>query len=70
MVVSDATISMAIVKNAVSYRYACATGVSVFVDCGGLDFNVGTKTLKMTNVKVENTDTGSVLTMNGTVSWK
>lgn len=69
MVVSDATVSMAIVKNAVSYRYACATGVNVFVDCGGLDFNVATKTLKMTKVKVENTDTGSLLTINGTIVW-
>lgn len=69
MVVSDAAISMSIVKNAVPYRYACDSDFDVFMDCGGLDFDVQTRTLTMTNVTVENTDTASVLTLNGTVVW-
>jgi hypothetical protein len=69
MVVSNTVISMTVVKNAVAYRYACSSDVNVFMDCGGLDFDISRKTLTMTNVTVENTDTGSVLTMNGTIIW-
>lgn len=69
MVVSEAAISMAVVKNAVSYRYACDSDFNVFMDCGGLDFDASTKTLTMTNATVENTDTGGVLTINGMVVW-
>ena len=70
MVVSEAAISMVIVKEAVPYRYACDSDFTVFMDCGGLDFDVATRTLTVTNVTVENTDTGSVLTLNGSVVWK
>jgi len=69
MVVSEAAISMSIVRNATPYRYACDSDFNVFMDCGGLDFDVPTQTLTMTNATVENTDTGSVLTINGTVRW-
>ena len=69
MVVSKAAISMAIVKNAVSYTYACDSDFNIFRDCGGLDFDVATRTLNLNNVTVENTDTASVLTINGQVTW-
>ncbi len=69
MVVSEAAISMSIVRNAVPYQYACDSDFSIFMDCGGLDFDIATQTLEMTNVTVENTNTGSVLTIDGTVVW-
>jgi len=69
MVVSEAAISMSIVRNAQPYRYACDSDFAVFIDCVGLDFDAATKTLTMTNTTVENTDTGSVLTLNGTLAW-
>lgn len=69
MVVADSVISMTIVKDAMSYQYGCDSNFSTFIDCGGLSFDIPSQTITMNNVTVENTDTGAVLTMNGTVIW-
>tara|TARA_R110002110_G_scaffold330339_1_gene541592 strand:- start:6774 stop:7619 length:846 start_codon:yes stop_codon:yes gene_type:complete len=69
MVVADGNISLSIVRNALAYRYACDSRFAVFMNCGGLDFNVSSRTVTFNDATAENTDTGSVLTINGAVAW-
>lgn len=68
IVVSDGGVSMTILKEGIEYDYACSDTGS-FISCGNLTFNSSGKTATFNNVTVENTDSGSELTLNGTISW-
>lgn len=66
-------ISMTIVSNSTEFKYGCLTpsGSSGFVDCGtGLKVDKEKKEVVFEDTTVKNTDTGTILTMNGTVTWK
>ncbi len=65
-------ISMAIVKNGEDNKYACLTPVanSNFTACGaGFNMNKAKKEIVFDNTTVINTDSGTILTMNGTITW-
>lgn len=65
-------ISMTIVSNSTEYRYGCLTpsNSSGFIDCGvGLKVDKEKKEVVFKDTTVENTDTGAILTLNGTITW-
>ncbi|PQV46027.1 hypothetical protein CLV33_11178 [Jejuia pallidilutea] len=65
-------ISMTIVSNSTEFRYGCLTpsNSSGFIDCGvGLKVDKEKKEVIFQDTTVENTETGAILTMNGTVTW-
>jgi len=65
-------ISMTIVSNSTEFRYGCLTpsNSSGFIDCGtGLKVDKDKKEVVFKNTTVENTETGTILTMNGTITW-
>ncbi len=80
MVVSDAStetsdlkfISMTILKDGVEFLYACSTPVTTSGDCGGLDsieLDILSGTVTLNDTTVFNQDSGTVLTLDGTVTW-
>jgi len=64
-------ISMSIIVSGVKHDYACTTPVTVFIECGAnsITLNIVNKTVDFDNVIVTNTDTSTVLTMDGTLTW-
>ncbi|XMO86447.1 hypothetical protein AAFN75_16800 [Algibacter sp. AS12] len=66
-------ISMVIVKNGEEYRFVCASdynGGSDELDCGtGFNVDQDNNEVIFDDTTVENTETGKILTMNGTVTW-
>lgn len=65
-------ISMTIVSNGNEFRYGCLTpsNGSGFVDCGaGLVVDKANKEIIFNDTTVENTNSGAILTMNGTITW-
>lgn len=71
IVVGETNISMGIIANGVTRRYACSTGGVIFTDCGtGLNFDLAGKTVTFTDTTVINIDTDSILTLNGMVQWQ
>ena len=65
-------ISMAILKNGEDNKYACLTPVanSNFTACGaGFNMNKSKKEIVFDNTTVINTESGTILTMNGTITW-
>ncbi|WP_444994742.1 hypothetical protein [Aliikangiella sp. IMCC44359] len=67
MVVAKDMISMTIVREGTSYRYACAS--SVFTPCGDLVFDIDNRTATFNDATVINTSTDAILTLNGEVKW-
>ena len=68
----DKTISMTIVRNGQEFRHACSSPYQNFLtDCGdgfGVDFE--SKRVIFENTTVINTDDDTILTMDGTITWK
>ena len=64
-------ISMSIWVSGTKYDYACTTPVSVFIECGinSISLDIGNKTVTFDNLTVTNTDTSTVLAMDGTLTW-
>lgn len=64
-------ISMSIITGGTKLDYACSNPVSSFIDCGtnSIDLNIVNKTVKFSNAAVSNTATGSVLIIDGTLTW-
>ena len=78
MVVTDASstsgfkgISMSISVGGIRNDYACTTPVSTFIDCGinAISLDIGNKIVIFDNLIVTNTNTSTVLTINGTLTW-
>jgi len=69
IVVKDGAISMSIIVEGVPYTHACESEFNIFTDCGSLDINLNENKVVFNNSTVENTDTGAILTLNGTVTW-
>ncbi|WP_372752841.1 hypothetical protein [Mariniflexile sp.] len=69
----EKAISMAILKNGEEFRYVCTTPSetsSFDTDCGtGFSVDKTNKKVTFQNTTVINTDTGTILTMNGVVTW-
>ena len=65
-------ISMSIVVNGIKYDYACTSPVSTFIECGldSITLDIPNKTVSFNNVLVTNTNTSTVLTLNGTLNWQ
>lgn len=67
------SISMTIVKNGDEYRYVCSTpaiNAADDTDCGtGFSVNKVTKIVEFDNTTVINTESGTILTMNGTINY-
>jgi hypothetical protein len=71
IVVGETNISMGIIANGVTRRYACSSGGAIFTDCGtGLNFDLAGKKVTFTDTTVINIDTDSILTLNGMVQWQ
>ncbi len=70
LVIGTNGLSMTVVRGGVSYSYACEVTGQVFIACGDLVFDLPSQTATLTDVTVENTDTDSVLTLNGSVQWQ
>ncbi len=69
IVVKDVSISMSIIVEGVPYTYACESEFNIFTNCGSLDINLIENKVVFDNSTVENTDTGAILTLNGTITW-
>ncbi|MBU2920730.1 hypothetical protein KO504_05215 [Winogradskyella psychrotolerans] len=71
--VVDKTISMTILKNGEEYRYVCSTpptSAADNTDCGvGFSTDKVAKEVKFDDTTVINVDTGTILTMNGTINY-
>lgn len=65
-------ISMTILKDGVEFDYTCIAPSEPPADCGGLEavsLDIPSGTATLTNATVVNADSGTVLTLNGTVTW-
>jgi hypothetical protein len=69
IVVGADSISMSIVVNGTPFRYACVSGFNTFIDCDSVDLNLNENKIVFNNSTVENTETGAILTLNGTLTW-
>ncbi len=69
IVVKDGAVSMSIVVQGVPYTHACDSEFNIFTDCGSLDIDLNENKVIFIDTTVENTDTGAILTLNGTVTW-
>ena len=78
VVVTDATalsgfqgISMSVTVSGVQYDYACSNPVSVFIDCGNdaIILDIAARTVTFDDLTVTNTDTSTILTMDGMLTW-
>lgn len=70
---AEKTISMIILKNGEEFRYVCTSdfgGGSDDYDCGD-DFlvNQTTNEIIFSNTTVQNTESKTILTLNGTIAW-
>ena len=64
-------ISMSIIVAGTKLDYACTTPVATFIECGinAIDLDIANKTVTFDNATVTNTDTGTILTIDGTLTW-
>tara|TARA_R110002073_G_scaffold279026_1_gene443140 strand:- start:428001 stop:428534 length:534 start_codon:yes stop_codon:yes gene_type:complete len=69
IVVTQELISMVIVTNGVERRYVCDSKFNTSVTCGSITLDAQNKTLIFNNSTVKNTDTDTILTLNGTLNW-
>jgi len=69
IVVKDGAISMSIVVESLPYTHACDSEFNIFTNCGSLDLILNENKVIFTDTTVENTDTGAILTLNGTITW-
>ena len=69
IVVTKDLISMVIVTEGIERRYACDALFNTFITCESIILDNNINKAVFNNTTVENTDTGSILTMNGTVTW-
>ncbi|WP_339918420.1 hypothetical protein [Yeosuana marina] len=69
IVIKDGAVSISIVVQGILYTHACDSEFNVFTNCGSLDLILNENKVIFTDTTVENTDTGAILTLNGTVTW-
>ncbi|WP_339713311.1 hypothetical protein [uncultured Kriegella sp.] len=71
IVVGAGAVSMAILIDGTPYRYGCISegSTTAFSNCESFDFDIPGKKMVFSNTTVKNTDTGSLLTLDGTVTW-
>lgn len=64
-------ISMSIIVEGTKLDYACTTPVATFIECGinSIDLDIANKTVNFDNATVINADTGTILTIDGTLTW-
>ena len=64
-------ISMSIIVGGTKLDYACTTPVATYIECGinSIDLDIANKTVIFDNATVTNTDTGTILTIDGTLTW-
>ncbi len=68
IVVTKDLVSMVIITDGIERRYACDALFNTFITCGSITLDNKIKKALFNNTTVENTDTGSILTMNGIVT--
>ncbi len=64
------SISMTILVDGTSYKYACVSPESVFIGCSDVTINFEENKVDFSNATVENTTTNTILTINGSVTWE
>lgn len=69
IVAGEQVISMTIVTNGVQRQYGCDSTFGTFIDCNTINKNEELKEAVFTDTTVQNVETGSILTMNGTLRW-
>ena len=69
IVAGEQVISMTIVTDGVQRQYACDSTFGTFTDCNDISINEDSNEAVFTNTTVQNVETGSILTMNGTLRW-
>lgn len=69
IVAGEQLVSIVIITNGVETRYVCDSIFETSISCGSVSINKDDKRVVFTNTTVRNTETGTVLTMNGTLQW-
>lgn len=69
IVLGQELISMVIVVNGIERRYICDSLFETSIACGSIVLDAEAKQSTLSNVTVKNVETGTILTMNGTVNW-
>ena len=69
IVAAQGLISMVIVTNGIERRYVCDSKYNTSVTCGSITLDVQNKTVIFNNSTVKNTDTHTILTLNGALNW-
>tara|TARA_R110001583_G_scaffold60219_8_gene179033 strand:+ start:1072 stop:1608 length:537 start_codon:yes stop_codon:yes gene_type:complete len=69
IVAGEQLVSMILVTNGTERRYTCESLYGTSINCGLIQLDEDSKTVIFTNTAVENTETGTLLTLNGTVKW-
>lgn len=69
IVLGQELISMVIVVNGIERRYICDSLFETSIACGSVVLDAEAKKSVLSNVTVKNVETGTILTMNGTVNW-
>ncbi len=69
IVAGEKLISMVIVTNGIERRYTCDSTYESSIACGSIILNKDSKKAIFLNSTVKNAETGTVLTINGTISW-
>ncbi len=69
LVLAENAISMSIAKNGVANLYACDSSFNIYVSCGNASLDIASKKATFIDTTVENTETNTILELNGSVSW-
>lgn len=69
IVAGEEVISMTIVVDGVQRQYGCESNFGTFTVCGEISIDKNSREAVFTDTTVLNIDTGTILTMNGTVQW-
>ena len=72
IVVGAGAVSMAILVDGTPYRYGCISdgSTTTFSNCDLFDFDISEKKMIFSDTAVKNTETGALLTLDGTVTWE
>ncbi len=69
IVAGEQLVSIVIITNGVETRYVCDSIFETSISCGSVSIDKDDKRVVFTNTTVRNTETGTVLTMNGSLKW-
>lgn len=69
IVATKELVSIVIVTNGIKRRYVCDSKFNTSVNCGAITIDPKTKKVIFYDTTVKNTNTGTLLTLNGTLTW-